>query len=140
MQIILCFILTIFILVPCQSQEEECKTVNSVEYGKLFLKKSEKLSSSCISNWVFESKKTGKKFCLDKNAKKTDKLTCDGCLCGQENKPRGEIQTQADKNLPIITVGSEVGVVGGSEVRENQYPWYAIVLVRNETLKRGKKP
>ena len=68
------FYLTIFILFPCQSQEEECETVNSVEYGKLFLKKSEKLSSSCISNWVFESKETGKKFCLGKNAKKGTNL------------------------------------------------------------------
>ena len=132
------FILTIFILDACQSQEEECEKVNSVEYGKLFLIRSQKLSSGCISNWVFESRETGKIFCLDRNAKKQTNLLAMVAYVDKKTNLKGK--SKADKNLSSIIGGSEVGVVGGSEVGENQYPWYAIVLVRNETLKRGKKP
>ena len=67
-------------------------------------------------------------------SEKADKLTCinpsklteTGCSCGQENKPQQKTNMR-----------EEVGIVGGNEVGENQYPWYAMILDRN---KPGRQP
>ena len=106
----------VFIIDPCNSK---CKMVSSMKHGTLFLSKGEKPNSKCIRNLIFKSKETGKSFCLDKKRRKNDKLTCEGCFCGQENKP--QLKNKVEE------VG-EVGVIGGSMVGENQYPWYAMIL------------
>ena len=83
-----------------------------------------------IGNLIFESKESGKILCLDKNrTEETEELTCTGCSCGKENKP--ELK-------PMYT---EVGVVGGKFVGENQYPWFATVLkhLRDRPRKTGNK-
>ena len=103
---------------PCYSK---CKMVSSTKHGTLFLTRGEKQNSKCINNLIFKSKETGKSFCLDKKRRKNDKLTCKGCFCGQENKPQSKIK-EVEKG--------EVGVIGGSMVGENQYPWYAMVLAK----------
>ena len=53
------------------------------------MSRSEKPNSICIGNMMFQSKETGEKFCLNKKRRDEDlaKLACDGCLCGEENKP-----------------------------------------------------
>ena len=68
MMILLIFSVLIFIMNPCHSQD--CEAVNSLKHGKLALGRSANPSLKCISNLVFENKKTGKKFCLDKKGKK----------------------------------------------------------------------
>ena len=132
MVILLIYSVLIFIMNPCHSQD--CEAVNSLKHGKLDLGRSANPSLKCISNWIFENKETGKKFCLDKKSEKADKLTCinpsklteTGCSCGQENKPQQKTKMR-----------EEVGIVGGNEVGENQYPWYAMIL---DTNLLGRRP
>ena len=115
-------ILTVFIIDPCNSK---CQTVSSMKHGTLFLSRTENPKSSCSCNLVFQSKETGKSLCLAKKKSNMVKLTCTGCFCGQENKPQ---------------LRTEVGVVGGSIVEKNQYPWYAMILgKRDNDLYRGRQ-
>ena len=95
-----------------------CSIVSSVKHGHLSLSKSGTSRPGCVSDLVFENKKTKQHFCLGKNIKVSDKLECANCKCGQENKP-GERGSREE-------VG--VGVVGGEEVGEHQYPWYAAIF------------
>ena len=61
----------------------KCKTVSSLEHGKLFLQKTEKMNPKCLGNFMFENMIYGEKFCLKKSAAGKDKMTCESCTCGQ---------------------------------------------------------
>ena len=105
----------------------ECRTVNSMKYGQLILMKSEKPKHNCIGNLIFHSEETGDKFCLNKNRRDVDlaKLTCVGCLCGQENKPLDWKWTIGEKTSRIV---------GGEYTGKNQYPWFAMIFMMISTF------
>ena len=129
LNIFLVFILLLsFTFHHCNSQ---CDTVNSKKDGKLILIRSEKSNSECIGNLIFQSKETDNKFCLNKKRgdAKLEKLTCDGCLCGQENKP----------TLKWALKEKTVRIVGGEYTGKNQYPWYALLFVMVSTLSGDPK-
>ena len=88
-------ILISFTIYNCNSR---CEIINSIKKGKLIISRSEKPNSICIGNMIFRSKETGEEFCLNKKRRDEDlaKLTCDGCICGEENKP-DLIWTDANK-------------------------------------------
>ena len=89
------------------------------------MSRSKQLNSNCIGNMIFQSKKTGEKLCLNKKRKDLEKLTCDGYLCGKENKPKDNVRNDPE------------GIVGGKFAGENQFPWYAMIILNytnSETL------
>ena len=95
-----------------------CSIISSVKHGNLSLAKSGKMRPECVSNLIFRNLETRQRFCLRKEGKTAEKVECAACMCGQENTPddqggRGEVG---------------VGVVGGEEVGEHQYPWYAAIF------------
>ena len=89
--------------------------VSSAKHGELFLSQGEKELEKCEGLARFEQKTTGKMFCLKKKGKSPEKVSCVTCQCGQENEP----------------TSGEPRVVGGANVEKNQFPWYAMMLLRN---------
>ena len=106
-------IISLFVLILgtdlCHSA---CTMVRSAKDGELFLSQGEKVLGKCERLARFEEKKTGKMFFLKKKGKKSEKLTCVNCQCGQENKPSSGVPR----------------VVGGTPVQKNQFPWYSLVF------------
>ena len=94
-----------------------CPVVRSAKHGELFLSQGENLLENCEGLARFEQKKTGKIFCLKKKGEMPEKITCDNCQCGQENKPSS----------------AELRVVGGANVEKNQFPWYAMMILLDNT-------
>jgi hypothetical protein len=85
----LSLVLILFISFDIYHCSSSCDIIDSSKQGKLIISRSEKQNSVCIGNMIFQSKETGEKFCLNKKGRDVDlaKLACDGCLCGEENKP-----------------------------------------------------
>jgi hypothetical protein len=104
-----------------------CSLVNSIKHGRLSVVKTQQFRPNCVQGLIFEKEGTGKRFCLSKMIKESEELHCGGCFCGQENKP-GVDGGRDEGDL------SEVGVVGGEEVGEHQYPWYAMILSKGKDL------
>ena len=110
----------LWIFLSIASSTSLCSIVSSAKHGQLTLGKSGKFQRECVSDLVFENQETRQKFCLSTKIKATEKLECVACNCGQEKKP------------VVQEGGDEVGVVGGEEVGEHQYPWYAAILLNGE--------
>ena len=109
-KLIICIcVLTLLGIDLCRSA---CPVVRSAKHGELFLSQGENLLENCEGLARFEQKKTGKIFCLKKKGEMPEKITCDNCQCGQENKPSS-----------VVT-----RVVGGENVAKNQFPWYAMLF------------
>ena len=108
---ILFFGIFVLIIDLCHSV---CPMVSSAKHGELSLSEGEKVLENCEGLTRFKEKKTGKMFCLKKKGKILEKLACVNCLCGQENKPSGVAPR----------------VVGGENVTQNQYPWYALIFLK----------
>ena len=94
-----------------------CPMVSSAKQGELFLSKGKKELEKCEGLTRFEQKTTGKMFCLKKKGKAPEKVTCVSCQCGQENKPSSV----------------EPRVVGGANFEKNQFPWYAMMILLDNT-------
>ena len=137
-------ILISFTIYNCNSR---CEIINSIKKGKLIMSRSEKPNSLCIGNMIFSNKETGEEFCLNKKRREEDlaKLTCDGCLCGEENKPDWKWTeenkpasqwTQQNKPDRRWSVGPNKTqrIVGGQYTGKNQYPWYALLFLMKSTL------
>jgi len=113
---------SLFLLISFNHINSRCEIINSKQKGKLIISRSENPKSFCIGKITFENKETGKKFCLNRNRQDVDleKLTCDGCNCGAENKPVKK-------------------VVGGQYTGKNQHPWYALLFVMIPTIDSASK-
>ena len=108
----ICYLLFFQSIIQFGYCNAKCKNVSSQEHGKLSLQATEKMNLKCLGDFVFENITSGEKFCLKKGVVGKDKISCEGCTCGLENK---------DKVNPKI--------VGGSYVGENQYPWFGQIMV-----------
>ena len=128
-------ILISFTIYNCNSR---CEIINSIKKGKLIISRSEKPNSICIGNMIFRSKETGEEFCLNKKRRDEDlaKLACDGCLCGEENKPTEWKWAQEKKPDWQRTVeqNKTQRIVGGEYTGENQYPWFALIFLNYTDL------
>ena len=121
------------------------------------MSRSEKPNSICIGDMIFRSKETGEEFCLNKKRRDVDlaKLTCDGCLCGEDNKPdlrwteeNKPASQWTEENKPAsqwtqenkpdrrwnVEPNKTQRIVGGQYTGENQYPWYAMLFLMIPTL------
>ena len=91
--------------------------VSSAKHGELFISLGVKELEKCEGLARFEQKTSGKMFCLKKKGKSPEKVSCLTCRCGQENKP----------------TSVEPRVVGGANVEKNQFPWYAMMILQDNT-------
>merc|ERR1712142_1404609 len=85
-----------------------CSTVKSEKHGTLMLGRNNENPSICLGSLYFMSGKDGKKFCLKKGGKKTERLESSSWKCGQENIPEAQNK-----------------IIGGDLAGEHQYPWHA---------------
>merc|ERR1712142_30473 len=85
-----------------------CSTVKSDKHGTLMLGRNNENPSICLGSLYFMSGKDGKKFCLKKGGKKTERLESSSWKCGQENIPEAQNK-----------------ITGGDLAGEHQYPWHA---------------
>merc|ERR1712142_1330084 len=85
-----------------------CSTVKSEKHGTLMLGRNNENPSICLGSLYFMSGKDGKKFCLKKGGKKTERLEGTSWKCGQENIPKAQNK-----------------IIGGELVADHQYPWHA---------------
>ena len=124
------FYLSAVLILSVYYCSSSCDIINSKKHGKLILSRNEKPTLACMGNTVFQSTETGRKFCLNEKRSDLTKLTCDGCLCGEENE-RPAMEMEPEKN-PVwqraVERNRTARIVGGDFTGENQYPWYAAVL------------